>query len=522
MALAPIPIAARGLSGQREPTKLRTGDLSIATNLDFSVPGLVQKEPGSVKVNAVALAGAPVVAAGKEFWPTESAQRRVVVTQDGKIYRDDMTGAFGTTLKSGLTGGKVCHIVEGGAEGVSRARKLFFMNGGVDPVQVLAGDAGATANIATPPADWTGSAHPTFMFPFRGFLIAGGVSSNPHFLYGCLATDHEVWTGGTVLGLLCYPSDGRHLVAGISALGRAWVFKWPRGVFWIDDSASAVTGWFVQPLSRELGGAPTPWCATQIEDATIAFMSDSGHIVLIEETAGALAGAVPVDLTKELNLLDVTRTEFNLARLDQAQLHWYKEKKQLHALYAGFGTTQENRRLIIDFSGERPRAEITRKDLNSSLWFELESDNVSRPRIGDNAGFVRKLDQVARTVDGSAYPFQLQTAPSDLSDLKAAFAGKKEFYRLHLEFVPTGNFDVTCGVIIDGRQRGTVTFNMGAAGSQLPFVLPGILGGFDLRRRSHDIAGQGYTLALEFLDNSSSNPQLSRAWAEFDLLGMQP
>ncbi|HEY3240082.1 MAG TPA: hypothetical protein VGL92_10995, partial [Acidimicrobiia bacterium] len=114
--LAPILLAARGLTGEQDPSRLKTGDLIRAQNVNFSQGNLAEKEGGSSKINAVALTGAPAIMAGAEWWPTSSTQRRVVATADGKLYKDDMTGAFATTLKAGLGATKLTQMVEGGGE----------------------------------------------------------------------------------------------------------------------------------------------------------------------------------------------------------------------------------------------------------------------------------------------------------------------------------------------------------------------------------------------------------------------
>jgi hypothetical protein len=528
MPLVPLLLSARGLTSEREPTRLKTGDLLLGNNLDFTVPGVVQKEPGSAKANTSALSGAPSILGGVEFWATESVQRRVIATADGKLYKDDLTGAFGTTLATGLNTARVTtFFAQGGLEATGNARKLFIMNG-YDQVQVLAADGATTSKLATPPTDWNAAGKgPLFMFRMTTsageLMVGGGTPTNPDYLYGALATNHETWAGGTHLGFNVYPGLGRRLVAGLQAFGRAFAWKYPRGIFWIDESAAAVTGWFAKVAHDQMGAAPTPWAVAQITDGPVAFINQSGHIILMEETSGTLSGVRFVDIIdrENLNLVDTINTSFNLGRLDRAHLHWDDQRKKLLAIFAAAGSSKEDRILAIDFNDRsRLRAEITTKDTVESLWFEQDSDGVLQPRFGDNAGFVWTGNQTARTVDGSAYSLVLQTAPTDFSDIKPEYAVKKAFYRLHLEYEPVGNFDVSGGVYIDGVLKGTVTFNMGTAGSVLPFTLPGTLGGSEVRRRYHDIGGDGYHFSLKLTESGANNPKLARAWVEFDPLSM--
>ena len=527
MAIAPLLLSARGLTSEREPSRLMTGDLLLANNLDFTIPGVVQKEPGSAKVNSSALSGAPSVIGGTEFWATEAIQRTVIATADGKLYKDDLTGAFATELKTGLdTSRPTTFFAQGGLEATGNDRKLFIMNG-YDKVQVLAADGATTADLATPPTDWNALGKgPLFMFRMTTsageLMVGGGTPTNQDYLYGCLATNHETWTG-TVIGFNVYPGLGRRMVAGIQAFGRAFLWKYPRGICWIDESAAAVTGWFAKIAQEQIGAAPTPWAVAQITDGPVAFISQSGHIMLMEETSGTLSGVSFVDILdrQNLNLVETINTSFNLGRLDRAHLHWDDQRKKLIAGFAAAGAVKENRALVIDFNDrQRLRAEITTKDTLESLWFEQDADGVMQPRFGDNAGFVWKGNQATRAVDGAAYTLIAQSAPTDFSDLEPGYAVRKAFTRLHLEYVPTGNFDVSCGIWIDEVLKGTVTFNMGTTGSVFPFVFPGTLGGSGVRRRYHDIGGDGYQFSVKFTDSSANNPKLARAWVEFEPLAM--
>ena len=526
---APILLSARGITSEREPTRLKTGHLLYGYNLDFTIPGLVQKPGGSAKSNSVAITAAPAIMGGAEFWATDALQRRVVATADGKLYKDDLTGAFATTLASGLDLSRVTYFAQGGLESTGRNRLLFAMNG-YDKVQVLSADGLTTSDLATPPADWNAASKgPAFMFRMMTsagqMMGGGGTPTNLDYLYGSSAADHTVWTG-TVLGFNVYPGLGRKLVAGRQAFGRTWLWKWPRGIFWIDESAAAVTGWFAKIAHEQLGAAPTPWAVTQImheeQGGPVAFVNQAGQMFLMEETSGTLSGVNFVNLCarQNLNLIDTIATEFNKSRFNRVQLHWYEDKNLLIGLYAAIGASAETRQLVIDMNDTPMRAHISTKDTNEAMWFEQDADGIPRPIIGDNAGFVWKLDQTTRTVDGAGYGLRLRTSPTDFSDVKPEWAVKKAFIRLHLEFEPVGNFDVTAKVYIDGVLKGTVTFNMGSAGSVLPFALPGTLGGNEVRRRYKDIGADGWSFSVEFTESGVNNPRLCRAWVEFEPLGM--
>lgn len=514
MPVVSIPLAGRGLSGVRDPAKVKTGDLALANNVDFTVGNLLQKDGGSTKINAVAITGAPKITCGFDWWPTASTQRRVIATDDGNLYKDDMTGAFATNLATGLTINTKTQMVEAGAELAGNNRKLFIFNG-ADAVQVLDADAATTAGISGGAAEWSGINHPSFGFLFRNALIAGGAANDGHRIYGSQTSDHETMTAGDSYTVNVYPGEGQRLVSGIAAMGRAYLFKYPTGIYWMNDVDASAANWYVQPATRQFGVANTPHAVTQVDDGTVAFISNTGNIVLMQETAGALSGVQFIDLTKTLNLRTYLKNNFNLARLPFTQVRWYEDKNQLHVLMADQSSLTEDRRLVLDFNEENTRVSVVTKDTNSSIWMELDSDNIGRPIAGDNVGFVRKLDQISRTVDGTAYSTTLQTVPTDFSDINPEYMAKKLFYRLHLEYEPQTNYDLPVEIIVDGKSMGTVQFNQGGAGAVFPFMLDATLGGDELKRRSRDIAGEGFYFSLRISDTTSNNVRLSRAWVEF-------
>jgi len=122
---------------------------------------------------------------------------------------------------------------------------------------------------------------------------------------------------------------------------------------------------------------------------------------------------------------------------------------------------------------------------------------------------------------GTTYPFLLQTAPSDFSDIDKRFMGFKVFRYLHLEYVPTGApFDISVEVEVDGKSKGIVTFSVAATGILLPFTLPAVLGGSNLRRLTRTIVGEGHYFSMKVLETGPNNPRLARAFAEFDMAGV--
>jgi hypothetical protein len=166
-------------------------------------------------------------------------------------------------------------------------------------------------------------------------------------------------------------------------------------------------------------------------------------------------------------------------------------------------------------------------DLNADL------PGVSGPGIGVIPGpGLEILEEVAPVLEGTTYPFILETVPSDFSDIERnylghvgfgyqpTYAGYKIFKVLHLDVEPTGPaFPLSVEILIDGKSKGIVTFQIPQGGGVLPFDLPVVLGESRLRRLSRGIGGEGYYFALKIVETGPNNPRLARAFVEFDVKG---
>lgn len=536
MPLAPLKLSSQGLRGFKDPSQFTTGALLVATNVDFAEGSTLQKEPGSVRLTTAAINGSAVhVTGGTEYRPTATAQRRVVGTADGKLYKDDMTATFATTLASGLSAPSLPHFTVAGQEDAGNDRKLFIANG-IDPVKVVIADAATANTIASPHADWaTKQPRVSIYYGGTGQGTSGGqlIAGAGSYLYGSLSTDHEDFVhAGTTPDfntMAVYPTDNSLGIFGlVRAFGRLFIFKAPRGIYMIQTpDPSDSTTWYPYPISDQYGIPTSPHAVTQITDGRIMFINFNGSPVLMTETADTVSGIGFVDLGVTLGLSTLIRDQFEPAYFNSVQTAWYDDKKQFHALYVArdSGTTF-NRRLVLDFNLPEVRPYIVDKDTAQSIWLEQDSTFILRPTIGDNVGHIWRLDQEARNVNGSAYSTTIQTAPTDFSDLKAEFQGFKNFKYLHVEFESLGDWDVNIYWIVDGKEYGPLPFNQSAenttaasgGSTTFPFTFPAVFEGTALRRRVRKIAGSGMYFALRIEHSGDDeNFRIPRAWVEFDL-----
>jgi hypothetical protein len=161
--LIPIGGAVELKNATLEDHTWRTG--GGAQKLGVAVPG------GAVKVNA-----------GIDFWPTTVLQRNVCAAADGTIQKDDGTGNSWVQVKTGLSTASPYnpYFMLGGAESAGRTRKCFYCDG-VNPVQVLSGDAGTDASLSNPSVQ-----------PSAAVVAGNGVDTGAHdYYYGWVNVNGE-------------------------------------------------------------------------------------------------------------------------------------------------------------------------------------------------------------------------------------------------------------------------------------------------------------------------------------------
>lgn len=485
-----IPVGLGGLTGTRNMALVRPDQLVLAENISFA-DGSIRKEGGAEKYNSSAISGTPKILGGYDWWPDDSKQRMVVVTDDGKILKDSGDGTFPTTLKTGLTTtGMVGRFIEGGEETLGNNAKLFVFTG-VNQVQVLNGDGATTADISTPPADWSSS------YPNGGAYhenrVWGWVG---HRIYYSTTDDHEDFTGSGSGQIAVYPGTGTQILFAISLNTYLIVFK-DKGVFYIDTTASDITTWRSQPINRNISIAG-PDAGTEI-DGDFIFMDPGGnlHALSTVQEAGNLGSRSFMD---EADIGTLIRDNMNKAELANVIAHYYVAKRELSFSMSGIGTTNRNRRLVIDFNRSPQRAYVSTKDEIESIWNRKDSDEIDRPTVGDTAGFIWDLDQETRSRDGEGYEGVFQSAHLDFSWVQEGLgAVEKNFKFLEMVVEPVGNWDLNVDIIIDGDTTQTVTFNMGVSGSALGSFTLGTdkLGGDQVLNRRQRIVGSGRRVSLK-------------------------
>lgn len=502
-----LPVGTEGMTGSQNLSVVKPNQLILANGTTYE-NGTVQKEGGAAKYNGTSLGTGLAVMGGFDWWPNASTQYMIVALSNGTVLRGSATGTPATTLVSGLTltsgSGALPVFVEGGKEQASTKGKLFMFSG-TNPVQVFT--TGATGHLlASGPSDWVGFP-PTFGFNHNQRIWAGGNSNNPHTLYYSQGTNHEKYSAsGTFPGgnLTVFPGEGERLIGGLSYKGLAIVWKYPRGAYIINTLSNLATGWSVSRLSPSVG-MRSPLAFSVIDD-DVAWMDQDGNIQVLSAVQ-EFGDVSSKNLSQIADMAPFIRTNINIGKLAQARAVYYPLKREMHIAVPQISKTYNSARLVVDFNRlDLPRFRYSDRDTPISMWMRRDVNQILRPMMGDNQGFIWELDTTAKNKDGVGYTSVFQTGHLDLShvDPKLGTMMKTGDF-LELVTDQLGKWIIYVDIYWDGSYKQTVQFDMKPKG----FVLgSGVLGSgslgtnlvMNLKKR---ITGQGRRFSYKAYNNNA-------------------
>jgi hypothetical protein len=460
--IAEIPIGTDGMVGSPAHPLVSPTRLIDCDNIEYGT-GLLRKEGGAAKYNATAITGTPGVLGGHDWMPTAGTQRMVVLTDAGDLLKDSGAGTFPVTLDSGLsTPADVPIFVDGGKEAAANNRKLFIFTGN-NAVQVLSADGATTADISSPPADWTGTNQPKTGCIHNGRLMGAGNANDPHRVYASLATNHEDFTT-TPLSYSVFPGEGEGIDAIFSFKGLLVVFKSPNGIYVVDTTDPSTANHTISRISKEIGIAgPGGGC---VIDDDILFLESGGEFNLISaiQEFGNLGTQ---SLSDVLEMQDFIHENFNKSALNKTACVFYADKREAHFFVPGTGSNLPSLRMVFDWKKNVPRGRVSRRDTGHYLFLRTQ-DGIRKPYYTDDAGFVWEMDTEARAKDSAGYEGMFQTPHLDMSHLDPKLATKrKSGMFLELLTQPEGDWDLAAEIYWDGEYSETINFNMGSGGVAL-------------------------------------------------------
>ena len=493
-----------GLTGTKNQALVSPDQLIVARNVAYDT-GTLRKEGGAVKYNTTAITGAPIILGGWDWLPTAGVQRMVVIASDGKAYKDSGAGTFPVTLASALTVTNIVPVfVEAGKEVAANNRKLYLFTG-VNAVQFLDGDGITIGAIPLPPADWAAANQPTFGANHENRLWGGGNANDPHRVYYSTTGNHGDFTGAGSGSIAIYPGEGEKLVGAISFKGLLVCWKYPLGVYYVDTTDPTIANWKVRRLSNGTGGV-SPLGQVLIDD-DIMFLDAAGNFQLLSATT-EFGNMSTNNISQKYQINSFLRDNVNMSRLSDIRSYYYGNKREATFLFTTLNGSVNNCRVTCDFNVHGQfRFRYSDRDINTCAFMRVESDNIRHPCVGDNAGFIYKLDQTSRIKDGIGYTGEFQTPHIDFSHIDPVLGTKRKIGQF-LEVVtePTGNWNLSVDIVWDGLTVQTVQFNMGVSGAGLGTFVIGtdVLGADAVINRKRRIVGEGRRLSLRARNSGAS------------------
>lgn len=517
-----LPIGLTGLNGSLNIGDLVASDLIEADGV-LVEGGTLRKEPGALKLNTSDLDGD--IIAGINWSPIGDVRRDYVVVQysasNVEVMRDTGTGAFGTEIATALSaddaGDKPNPLwIPAGGEAVGATRKLFLVSPDLAVRYINGDDTSFTA--ATMAADWTTDGErPSFGVVHRGRLWLGGNNSDPHRLYATASSDHTDWSTPTTLSV--YPGEGERLVGAVSFRGYLYVFKYPAGIYQIDTSSSTVGDWNARKISGAVGAVSQGTILEILNDVLFLDHAGNFHLLSAVDTEGDVSAS---NISAQKSMDDFFRRTIDLDRLRRAAGVWDWTRR--HALFglSQAGSTTNDIKIVVDFSDPRQgiRWFTSTRDVTQSLWMRPDSEGGQvRPVYGDDAGFIRLLNQTDRTKDGAFYGMNVLSAPMDFSFIDDRLTDRiKTSQFLDVTYQPVDDTGFTLSVLWDGSVTATVIIEPSQAGAALGSFTLGTdsLGGESgdistLLSRRRRVVGSGRRMQVRVEeDGSSADVQIVR------------
>lgn len=447
-----IPLGQMGLITDLPASEVPMGALIRAMNVSYET-GTVTKAPGAIKYNTTVLPAG--IVALFDWWPNNVTQRLIAACSNGSIYRDIGDRIFGgaTAIATGL--GSLtpkCRFVAGGAETISRDKKLFFFSG-ISQLKVLSGDGTSFSSVSSPATDWTTPNFPSIGIVHRGRLWA--------FLrdryYASDTANHENFTSNVLTGGI-YPGEGGDVVGAFVFKGRMFSFKEGGFVYYLDDSDTDSDNWVWRKLASNFGLASSSGII-EIGNDMIA-VNESGSPISYQ-AVNAFGDIESGDILRVLQIEDYFRNTISTSGFDVIHAVYYEAKKQAFFTYRTGYRTTNNTLLHLDYNKQNIRAALWTKDQADCLALRRGQDKVLRPIYGSSDGYVYLMDREDRLTAATSYTGEFKTGHMDFRSLGEGMAEKNKLFDfLAIEFVPQGSWDLEVDVYIDGTFMETINFLM--------------------------------------------------------------
>lgn len=421
--------------------------LRDAKNVVFEFDGGVHKAPGTDNLNSTVLESGVPVRGMYDYWrqgTSDSPQQRRVIHVGTKMKYDQADGTFLDAI-TGLSADSIPQY--------STFDDLLIVGSSI-PADLPRSFDGTTAQLLA-------GSPPNFSFSVthKNHQFAAGVFSNPSRLYYSVPLNPEDWTNTGSGAIDIDPNDGDMITGIISHKDNLWVFKGPNTGSIHRISGASTSDWAKEPFIK---GLPLPWIhgIFRLGD-DIGFLTTNGSVHSLKATA-AYGDFNQAWLSYPINKylqegLNNSRARFFCAATDPNRGYvWIGVTPS--------GQTTNTRYLIMDYrfmSQNEPYPRWSYWDSRAFASIALVRD-VQRPRLmaGGYDGFAYKLDQTARTDNGAAINFKVETPSMTYGDEWLL----KNLAEAGVSLNAFSNASFTLTWTLDGSLQQSITQTQGATG----------------------------------------------------------
>ena len=268
-------------------------------------------------------------------------------------------------------------------------------------------------------------------FQHRGRMLCGGSTGRPHGVYSSVLNNHSDYINTGSVYFEVYPGEGDLIVGGISWRNKAYLFKFPHGLYVLNDASTDIAEWGWERVSRYVGAIGQ---GSIVEaDDEVYFVSPDGYIHAL--SAVQEHGDVQSSAIKAMEIGPYIRANTDFSKLatgvwtsfpryPQPQAVYYPTKKKLLFAFSanpnvlssqGFPV---NKVLVgIDLHRSNPGGGMreyqpfvsTRDQYESWAIYRDPTTAEASLLAGASNGFIYKLDQSARSKDSAGYMASFET-----------------------------------------------------------------------------------------------------------------
>lgn len=364
----------------------------------------------------------------------------------GTVTADSATDTFTMTAHGLANGDRVFFSNSGGALPTGlfeNSLPYYVINTAANMFQIATTGSGSAVNFttngtgthtvhrSTMPLDWSNGANSVrWGFMHRGRMYAGGGDQLPYTVYASVLDNHSDYLNSGTLLFQIYPGEADLCVGGISWRNKAYIFKFPYGIYVLDDASTDTAQWGWRRISKYVGAISQ---ASIVEaDDEVYFVSPDGYIHAL--SAVQESGDVRSSAVKGLEIGPYLRENTDFSRMPTATWSGFRAypvpqgvyspvKRKLYFSFPKPGAVSSqgypiNKTVIgLDLHRSDPSTGIRDAQVFVSTRDECESFCIYRDPTtggpvllaGATNGFIYKLEQETWTKDGAGYMGSFET-----------------------------------------------------------------------------------------------------------------